>query len=105
MCEDCPDGCPVETPKDSRNIVTNADRIRGMSDDELAELLSQIAYAMYTPWSEPFSRTCCDSCPVTTVKLEGYCHEIDLHECDFTDGKCPHGGDIVYWLRQPAKEE
>ena len=19
MCEDCPDGCPVETPKDSRN--------------------------------------------------------------------------------------
>ena len=24
MCEDCPDGCPVETPKDSRNIVTNA---------------------------------------------------------------------------------
>ena len=23
MCEDCPDGCPVETPKDSRNIVTN----------------------------------------------------------------------------------
>ena len=25
MCEDCPDGCPVETPKDSRNIVTNAD--------------------------------------------------------------------------------
>jgi hypothetical protein len=36
MCEDCPDGCPVETPKDSRNIVTNADRIRSMSDEELA---------------------------------------------------------------------
>lgn len=36
MCEDCPDGCPIETPKDSRNIVTNADRIRGMSDEELA---------------------------------------------------------------------
>lgn len=27
MCEDCPDGCPIETPKDSRNIVTNGDRI------------------------------------------------------------------------------
>ena len=36
MCEDCPDGCPVETPKDSRNIVTNADRMRSMSDEELA---------------------------------------------------------------------
>ena len=31
MCEDCPDGCPVEIPSDSRNIVTtNADRIRSM---------------------------------------------------------------------------
>ena len=39
MCEDCPDGCPVETPKDSRNIVTNADRIRSMSDEELAEYI------------------------------------------------------------------
>jgi Lar family restriction alleviation protein len=43
MCEDCPDGCPVETPKDSRNIVTNADRIRGMSDEELAEFIDNIA--------------------------------------------------------------
>ena len=39
MCEDCPDGCPVETPKDSRNIVTNADRIRSMNDEELARFL------------------------------------------------------------------
>lgn len=39
MCEDCPDGCPIETPKDSRNIVTNADRIRSMSDEELARFL------------------------------------------------------------------
>lgn len=39
MCEDCPDGCPVETPKDSRNIVSNADRIRSMSDEELARFL------------------------------------------------------------------
>jgi Lar family restriction alleviation protein len=39
MCEDCPDGCPVETPKDSRNIVTNADHIRSMSDEELARFL------------------------------------------------------------------
>jgi Lar family restriction alleviation protein len=35
MCEDCPDGCPVETPKDSRNIVTNADRIQSMNNEEL----------------------------------------------------------------------
>lgn len=29
---------------------------------------------------------------------------MDLHECDFTDGKCPHGSDIVWWLQQPVKE-
>lgn len=42
MCEDCPDGCPVETPKDSRNIVTNADRIRSMTDEELVEFICGI---------------------------------------------------------------
>jgi hypothetical protein len=30
MCEDCPDGCPVETPRDSRNITTDADYTRNM---------------------------------------------------------------------------
>jgi hypothetical protein len=32
MCEDCPDGCPVETPEDSRNVVTN---IVGVDSAEL----------------------------------------------------------------------
>jgi len=36
MCEDCPDGCPVETPKDSRNIVTNADYTRNMRKGGIA---------------------------------------------------------------------
>jgi Lar family restriction alleviation protein len=44
MCEDCPDGCPVETPKDSRNIVTNADCIRSMNDEELARFLWKHRY-------------------------------------------------------------
>jgi Lar family restriction alleviation protein len=55
MCEDCPDGCPVETPKDSRNIVTNADRIRSMSDEELARFLGDeppyfSTYDKYLKW-------------------------------------------------------
>jgi Lar family restriction alleviation protein len=55
MCEDCPDGCPVETPKDSRNIVTNADRIRSMSDEELARFLGDeppyfSTYEKYLDW-------------------------------------------------------
>jgi hypothetical protein len=55
MCEDCPDGCPVETPKDSRNIVTNADRIRSMTDEELAQFLGDeppyfATYKQYIDW-------------------------------------------------------
>jgi Lar family restriction alleviation protein len=75
MCEDCPDGCPVETPKDSRNIVTNADRIRGMNDEELAEFLRNI-------------RDC-----------------GDYEELKFIGGVCMDYVSVIEWLKQPAKEE
>lgn len=87
-----------------RHQMTNADRIRAMSDKELAEFLEQIAYARETPWSEPFAEKFCKSCPTTTCTVEGYHHPMDLHECDFTDGKCPHGEDILWWLQQPYNE-
>ena len=64
---------------------TNADRIRGMSDEELARLLCT------ADW--------CDLCD--QVKEEGTCHAMEL------------GGPLVKscvegamkWLTQPAKEE
>jgi hypothetical protein len=75
MCEDCPDGCPVETPKDSRNIVTNADRIRSMSDEELAAWLVDATVC---------ERVCGE---------DEYCHG---NECVKR---------VTDWLQQPAKEE
>ena len=84
--------------------ITNADRIRAMTDEELAEFLSSIAYGRETPWSEPFARRLCDSCPTVHVTYESGI-EDDFHECDFVDGKCPHGSDIVWWLQQPAEED
>lgn len=75
MCEDCPDGCPIETPKDSRNVVTNADRIRSMSDEELAEFLRNI-------------RDCGD---YDELKLIG--------------GVCMDYVSVIEWIQQPAKEE
>lgn len=85
-------------------IVTNADRIRAMSDEELAELLSQTAYAGETPWCEPFDRKFCDNCPTVGVTIVETGKTMDFNECDFADGKCPHGSDIVWWLGQPAEE-
>ena len=84
---------------------TNADSIRAMTDEELAELLSSIAYDRETPWSEPFDKKFCKSCPTITCTVEGYHHPMDLNECDFTDGKCPHGSDIIWWLQQLCGEE
>lgn len=99
-CDIDPDKCdiwPDPVP------MTNADRISTMTIEEKAEFLSGIAYGRETPWSEPFSRRMCDSCQTVHGTYESGI-EDDFHECDFVDGKCPHGSAIVWWLQQPAEE-
>jgi ribosome-binding protein aMBF1 (putative translation factor) len=88
MCEDCPDGCPVETPKDSRNIVTNADRIRGMSDEELA---TEITKNPSIP---------CRICEYYNHKL-GHCDA----QRDFVCVTAYAEALALDWLKQPLKEE
>ena len=84
--------------------MTNADRINSMTIEEKADFLSSIAYGRETPWSELFARRMCDSCQTVHVTYESGI-EDDLNECDFVDGKCPHGCDIVWWLQQSVGEE
>lgn len=82
---------------------TNADRIRSMSDEALADFLCELAYTGKEPWSEPFSIALCHKCP--TVKGR-YCdtgQSGEWHECEFDDGKCPHGSDVMWWLRKEAQ--
>lgn len=90
--------CPYRTPPPS-----NADRIRAMSDEQLADFLSHLAYTREEPWSKPFSLKFCRSCPEPEYTLDDG-RKIKLHECDFKDSKCPHGSDIVWWLNQSAEE-
>ena len=101
-CTMCP-AVPKQETVTERNELTNADRINAMTVEEKAEFLSSIAYGTETPWSEPFADKFCKGCPTTTCTAGGYHHPMDLHECDFVDGKCPHGSDIVWWLQQPAE--
>lgn len=84
-------------------VLSNADRIRTMTDEELAEMLSQLYYGREEHWSFPFARKFCDSCPAPEYTLDDG-RKMNLQECDFTDGKCPYGSDIVWWLQQPAEE-
>ena len=56
---------------------TNADRIRAMSDEELAEFLEKVADG-------------CDSCPM-------------LKECTYSDGEIPEQQIRLKWLKQEAE--
>ena len=83
--------------------LTNGDRIRAMSDEDLAQFMYELAYQRKTPWSEPFARLFCNHCPEPEYTLNDG-RKLRLHECDFADGKCPHGNDMVWWLGQPVTD-
>lgn len=84
--------------------LTHAERIRSMSDEELADFLIEIAYGRETPWSEQFRLKFCKRCPEPEYTLDDG-RKLRLHECDFKDGKCPHGGEIAWWLKQVAMDD
>lgn len=83
---------------------TNADRIQSMTLEELHVLLVTVAFEE-SPWDKLFLRECCAKCEPTTGTIVETGQEVKLYECDFTDGKCPHGDAIMWWLQQPAAEE
>ena len=85
-------------------LKTNSDRIRSMSDEKLADFLSSIAFEGDMLWADSFIEKLCKSCPTTVGTIDGY-KSMDLHECDFEDGKCPHGSEVMWWLKQPAEED
>ena len=62
-------------------IVTNADRIRAMSDEELAEFISRIEIGDFGP--QVYGKTFCDMCK-------------GQYECD----DCR-----LWWLQQPPEED
>ena len=76
---------------------TNADHIRTMSDQELADFLECITLGGDEPWESAFVAALCACCPTVEADDE-YGRHYSLHECDFVDGVCPHGDSILWWL-------
>lgn len=64
-----------------KRVRTNADRIRAMSDEELAEFISRIEIGDFGP--QVYGKTFCDLCS-------------GQYECD----DCR-----LWWLQQPAEED
>ena len=85
-------------------FTTNADRIRAMSDEELACFIKKLAYNRETPrgvicFRRRFARGARPkNTPWKTGKKCGSVSAISLM------GECPHGSDIAWWLQQPAEE-
>ena len=84
----CPSpGCPLfgdclsEREGNSKPPMTNADRIRAMSDEELSEFISRIEIGDFG--QQVYGKTFCDMCK-------------GQYECD----DCR-----LWWLQQPAEED
>ena len=88
--------------------------------EKMAELISQVAYGRYDEWAMDFYKQFCGKCETTHVvyteirDCDGNLvrtfekgergSEDDLHPCDYVDGVCPHGSDIVWWLNEEYVE-
>ena len=106
-CDGCLSGCPPTKwePSDDYIPDTNGDRIRNMNDEELADFLLNLVYSQDTPWSIPFAKKFCENCPTVEATIVETGKIMKFNECDFDDGKCPHGRDIVWWLGAPVEDE
>lgn len=82
--------------------MTNADRIRTMTNEQLKDFLEKFRVETYT---EPFGKAFCKNCPTTEGTVEGKMIPLRLHECDFADGVCPHGDALSWWLSQTEEVE
>lgn len=77
--------------------MTNADRIRSMTNEQLRNFLDKFRVETFT---EPFGEKFCKNCPTTEGTVEGGLIPLRLSECDFEDGVCPHGDALLWWLSQ-----
>ena len=91
--------------EERKPAMTNGGRIRAMSDEELAAFLISLTFGRETPWADPFAGEFCDNCPTVRCVVEEFGQEMEFNECELSYGKCPHGDDVLWWLRQPVEEE
>lgn len=85
--------------------MTNADYIRSMTNEELEVFIEQLAFKRETPWADEFSQKFCRVCPHEEYVVPEYHFPLKLAECDFVDGECPHGSDILWWLNEEREEQ
>ena len=69
--------------------MTNSERIRQMTDEELVRFLREIEQSPDGPWQGTFIAHVCSDCGVQHLQV-----------CD----RCPEGDEILWWLDQEVSE-
>ena len=83
--------------------MTNFERIKGMTLDELDQFLQDAEDS--PPWVKAFADAYCATCKTETVMLEGCTRPVTLYECDYIPRNCLHGNSIRWRLEQEADED
>lgn len=96
-------------------LMTNFDKIKNMTENELAAWLAKRAMYDGSPWDTSFAERFCHNCPSITR----YCPEVDRMKefswCELHDGQCKFFPEITdflrdediieMWLKQEAKQD
>lgn len=69
--------------------MTNSEKLRQMTDEELAKFLRQIERSPDGPWQEDFIDHVCSDCGIQHLQV-----------CDH----CPEGDELMWWLKQEVSE-
>lgn len=102
--EDSPSNTRVRKEK-QKGQMTNYEYIQKCDPETLRDIIEKIAYCNMEPWSDQLGDLCevCPTVVITDEVVQG--KQLALKECDFSNGKCPHGDPISWWLGQEQKEE
>lgn len=83
--------------------MTNAEKIRSMTDEELLAFLNDWTWETA---SELFGKKFCAKCEPVVVKPDGYYRALTFSKCEFDDYTCPYDdGDCVRWWLNADCEE
>jgi hypothetical protein len=83
--------------------MTNFERIKAMSIDELTEYLNKINYDGELPSDKWFNENYCKKCPeIECTDEKGKTQKYVI--CDFVGEECPHGDGTKLWLESEVTQ-
>ena len=80
-------------------LMTNFDKIKNMSEYELAAWLAKRAMYDGSPWDTSFAERFCHNCPSIAGECQEFGRTMEFSWCELHDGRCKYFPDIPDFLR------